>query len=156
MNLQISDTDPVSASHRQVGGPVVAPRGHPALRTELRTDAHRRAYLDAYRARRQWSCPEFPGAKAEQKGKGMTEKNNWPEFRLACNGGGACVVVEHIAGAVVIRDSKNPSQAGLVFSRREYADFRRRVRGDSYPRTILQFAASVLRSSALILRQVVG
>lgn len=86
----------------------------------------------------------------------MAEEVNWPEFRLACNGGGGCVVVEHIAGAVVIRDSKNPQQAGLVFSRREYAAFRRRVRGGSWSRAILQFAASVLRSAALIIRQVVS
>ena len=82
----------------------------------------------------------------------MTEEGNWPEFSFACNGGGGCVVVEHIAGAVVIRDSKNPYQAGLVFSKREYADFRRRVRGGSWPRTVLQFVASVLRSVALIMR----
>jgi uncharacterized protein DUF397 len=82
----------------------------------------------------------------------MTEEIGiWPEFGFRCNGGGGCVVVEHIAGAVVIRDSKNPQQAGLVFSRREYASFRRRVRGGSWPRSILQFAASVLRSLALTL-----
>ena len=86
----------------------------------------------------------------------MAEEGNWPEFSLACNGGGGCVVVEHIAGAVVIRDSKNPQQAGLVFSRREYASFRRRVRDGSWPRVLLQFAASVLRSAALILRQVIS
>jgi hypothetical protein len=80
------------------------------------------------------------------------EKSKWREFEFTCNGGGGCVVVEHIAGAVVIRDSKNPYQAGLVFSRREYADFRRRVRGGSWSRAVLQFAASVLRSAALILR----
>jgi len=87
----------------------------------------------------------------------MPEENgSWPEFGFRCNGGGGCVVVERIAGAVVIRDSKNPYQAGLVFSRREYAAFRRRVRGGSWPRTILQSAASVLRSAALIMRQIVS
>ncbi|WP_207945523.1 DUF397 domain-containing protein [Actinomadura sp. 7K534] len=50
-----------------------------------------------------------------------------PEFDFRCDGGG-CVIVERVAGAVVIRDSKNPYQPGLVFSRKEYADFRRRVR----------------------------
>lgn len=82
----------------------------------------------------------------------MTEETEiWPEFGFRCNGGGGCVVVEHIAGAVVIRDSKNPQQAGLIFTRGEYASFRRRVRGGSWPRMILQFAASVLRSLALTL-----
>jgi hypothetical protein len=76
----------------------------------------------------------------------------WPEFEFACNGGGGCVIVQHIAGAVVIRDSKNPTQPGLVFSRREYADFRRRVQADSWPWTTFRYAASVLRSVALILR----
>ncbi|TDE37669.1 DUF397 domain-containing protein [Actinomadura sp. 6K520] len=84
----------------------------------------------------------------------MGKEGDWPEFRLACNGGGGCVVVEHIADAVVIRDSKNLHQPGLVFSRREYADFRRRVRGGTWPRTVLQFLASVLRTAALILRHV--
>jgi len=78
------------------------------------------------------------------------ENSNWREFAFACNGGGGCVVVEHIAGAVVIRDSKNPHQPGLVFSRREYADFRRRVQGDSWLATALRYAASALRSVALI------
>ncbi|XVQ11132.1 DUF397 domain-containing protein [Spirillospora sp. CA-255316] len=50
-----------------------------------------------------------------------------PEFEYQCNVNG-CIIVERVAGAVVIRDSKNPYQPGLVFSRREYADFRRRVR----------------------------
>lgn len=57
----------------------------------------------------------------------MRGKNEMPEFDFRCDGGG-CVIVERVAGAVVIRDSKNPYQAGLVFSRKEYADFRRRVR----------------------------
>jgi hypothetical protein len=84
----------------------------------------------------------------------MAKEGNWPEFGFACNGGGGCVVVEHVAGAVVIRDSKNPYQPGLVFSRRECADFRRRVQGGSWPRSVLRCAVSVLRAAALILRHV--
>ncbi|WP_433332029.1 DUF397 domain-containing protein [Spirillospora sp. CA-294931] len=57
----------------------------------------------------------------------MGKTNEMPEFDFRCDGGG-CVIVERVAGAVVIRDSKNPFQPGLVFSRKEYADFRRRVR----------------------------
>src|SRR5580698_4710101 len=56
----------------------------------------------------------------------MSENTIWPETEFRCNGGGGCVLVERIAGAFVIRDSKNPTQPGLVFSRKEYADFRRR------------------------------
>jgi hypothetical protein len=86
----------------------------------------------------------------------MAENNDWPEF-APCNGGAGCVIVEEIAGAVVIRDSKNLlTQPGLVFSRKEYADFRRRVRGGSTARTILQSVASMLRSAALIVRHVLG
>jgi len=59
----------------------------------------------------------------------MDTESKWPETDFACSGGGGCVIVERIAGAVVIRDSKNPYQPGLVFSRKEYADFRRRVKG---------------------------
>jgi hypothetical protein len=84
------------------------------------------------------------------------EGSNWPEFGPACNGGAGCVLVQRIAGAVVIRDSKNPTQPGLVFSRKEYADFKRRVRASSWSGTMLRYAASVLRSVALILRLVVG
>ncbi|MGI5200205.1 DUF397 domain-containing protein [Spirillospora sp. CA-108201] len=57
----------------------------------------------------------------------MRGNSEMPEFDFRCDGGG-CVIVERVAGAVVIRDSKNPYQPGLVFSRKEYADFRRRVR----------------------------
>ena len=57
----------------------------------------------------------------------MVDNEKWPEFEFACNGGGGCVIVERIAGAIVIRDSKNPTQAGLVFSKKEYAAFRRRM-----------------------------
>lgn len=75
----------------------------------------------------------------------MSEKSIWPETEFRCNGGAGCVLVEHIAGAVIIRDSKNPYQPGLVFSRKEYADFRRRVRDGSWPRLLLRLANSVLR-----------
>ena len=80
------------------------------------------------------------------------EGSNWPEFGFACNGGGGCVLVERIAGVVVIRDSKNPTQPGLVFSMREYNAFRRRVLASSWPSRMLQYAASVLRSITVILR----
>jgi hypothetical protein len=59
----------------------------------------------------------------------MDTKSTWPEFDFTCSGGGGCVIVKRIAGAVVILDSKNPYQPGLVFSRKEYAAFRRRVKG---------------------------
>jgi hypothetical protein len=68
------------------------------------------------------------------------DEHNWPETKFACNGGAGCVIVERVAGAVVIRDSKNPYQPGLVFSRREYADFRRRVRGGAWPTLLVQMA----------------
>jgi hypothetical protein len=45
-------------------------------------------------------------------------------------------------------------QPGLVFSRAEYMAFRRRIRGDSQTRSMLQYAASMLRSLALILRDI--
>jgi uncharacterized protein DUF397 len=77
------------------------------------------------------------------------ESGSWPEFRFRCNGGGGCVVVERIAGAVVIRDSKNPYQPGLVFSKKEYTDFRRRVMAASWPWAALRHAASALVSAAL-------
>lgn len=63
----------------------------------------------------------------------MSEKTVWPELGFKCSGGGGCVIVERVAGAFVIRDSKNPYQPGLVFSRKEYAAFRRRVKGSSWP-----------------------
>jgi hypothetical protein len=85
----------------------------------------------------------------------MTEEyGRWPEFEFKCNGGGGCVFVDRVAGAVVIRDSKNPYQPGLVFSKKEYADFRRRVQASSWPWTMLRCAASALRSAAVILRMI--
>jgi Domain of unknown function (DUF397) len=74
----------------------------------------------------------------------MSESEAWTEFDFRCNGG-ACIVVEKVAESVVIRDSKDPTRPGLVFSRREYADFRRRVQGDTWPRSALQLAISTLR-----------
>ena len=62
--------------------------------------------------------------------------------------------MDHIAGCFVLRDTKNPMQPGLVFSRAEYMAFRRRIRGDSQTRSMLQYAASMLRSLALILRDI--
>jgi hypothetical protein len=76
----------------------------------------------------------------------MTEKLIWPETGFRCNGGGGCVIVERVAGAFVIRDSKNPHQPGLVFSRKEYADFRRRVKGSgSWLRALSGMVKIVLR-----------
>lgn len=76
----------------------------------------------------------------------MSEKKSiWPETQFRCSGGGGCVLVERVAGAVVIRDSKNPYQPGLVFSRKEYADFRRRIREDSWPQLLVRLAKTVLR-----------
>lgn len=75
----------------------------------------------------------------------MTEKTVWPETNFRCSGGGGCVIVERLAGAIVIRDSKNPTQPGLVFSRKEYADFRRRVRGGSWLRVVSGMLKTVLR-----------
>lgn len=85
----------------------------------------------------------------------MNEKGDWPEFGFRCDGGGGCVIVERIAGAVVIRDSKNPYQAGLVFSKREYSEFRRRVQGGSWFRAVLRCAMCALRSAVLI-RHAIG
>jgi hypothetical protein len=86
----------------------------------------------------------------------MIESDNWPEFGFACNGGAGCVIVEKIAGAIVIRDSKNPAQPGLVFSKKEYSDFRRRLREDSWPRAVVRILTSLLRLVALGLRQLCG
>jgi hypothetical protein len=83
----------------------------------------------------------------------MSEKSIWPETEFACNGGGGCVIVERMAGAIVIRDSKNPYQPGLVFSRKEYADFRRRVRGGAWPRLLTQM---VVRLWKVTLQYVLG
>ncbi|TYB49803.1 DUF397 domain-containing protein [Actinomadura chibensis] len=49
-----------------------------------------------------------------------------PETRRSCNQGG-CVVVEDLGEVVIIRDSKNPYQPGLVFGAAEYAEHRRRI-----------------------------
>jgi hypothetical protein len=82
----------------------------------------------------------------------MADNGNWPEFEFMCNGGGGCVIVERIAEAIVIRDSKNPTQPGLVFSKREYAAFRRRVVNASWRRAWPWLAAWVLRVISMVLR----
>lgn len=87
----------------------------------------------------------------------MDENNApWRELEFRCNGGAGCVIVEKIAGCIVIRDSKNPAQPGLVFSRKEYAAFRRRVRDHGWPRTALRLMISLLRVAVLGARQVLG
>jgi Domain of unknown function (DUF397) len=83
----------------------------------------------------------------------MIDSINWPEFGFACNGGGGCVIVERIAGAIVIRDSKNPTQPGLVFSKKEYAAFRRRVVDAPWRRIWPRLAAWLLRLISVVLRQ---
>lgn len=84
----------------------------------------------------------------------MTENHTWREFEFKCSGGGGCVMVEKIAGAITIWDSKNPYGPRLVFSKKEYADFRRRVRDSAWPRTALRFMTSLFRMVALGLRQI--
>lgn len=86
----------------------------------------------------------------------MIENETWQEFKFRCNGGAGCVIVEKVAGCIVMRDSKNPTQPGLIFSKKEYADFRRRVRGENWPRTAQQFLTSMLRLVVVGLRQLVG
>ena len=89
-----------------------------------------------------------------EKGNAMIDSENWPEFRFACNGGGGCIVVKRFpkAGAIVICDSKNPNQPGLVFSNREYAAFRRRVVDSSWRRAWPRLTNSLLRLTAAVLR----
>jgi len=86
----------------------------------------------------------------------MVDSENWPEFRFACNGGGGCVIVQRIAGAIVIRDSKNPTQPGLVFSKKEYAAFRRRVVNAPWRRAWPRLVAWALRVTDAVLRSVTG
>ena len=86
----------------------------------------------------------------------MTENETRPEFALQCNGGAGCVIVERIAECVVLRDSKNPTQPGLVFSEKEYADFRRRVLQDSRYRTVLRFATTYLHLILSALQQIIN
>ena len=87
------------------------------------------------------------------RGRTTAGEDSWPELRR-CNGGGGCVQVDNIAGCFVLRDTKNPMQPGLVFSRAEYMAFRNRLRGDSRARSTQQYAASMLRSLALILQDI--
>ena len=76
----------------------------------------------------------------------MSDKETWRELTYVCNGGGGCVMVEKKAGCVLIWDSKNPHGPRLVFSKKEYAEFRRRVRGDFWPRMVLRFIACLVWS----------
>jgi Domain of unknown function (DUF397) len=85
----------------------------------------------------------------------MIESEAWKEFDFQCDGG-ACVIVEKTAGSVVIRDSKNPALPGLVFTMREYADFRRRVQGDTWFSTALQLVTSPARLARTGWRQITG
>jgi hypothetical protein len=80
----------------------------------------------------------------------MIEKTTWPELGFRCNGPGGCVIVEHVAGAFVIRDSKNPYQPGLVFSRKEYAEFRRRVKGGSWRQAVAGLVKVIASTVKLI------
>jgi uncharacterized protein DUF397 len=77
----------------------------------------------------------------------MSEKSIWQETEFACNGGGGCVIVDRVADAIVIRDSKNPYQPGLVFSKKEYADFRRRVRGGSWPQQLTRLLVQLIKAA---------
>jgi Domain of unknown function (DUF397) len=86
----------------------------------------------------------------------MNETETGREFELKCNGGGGCVIVEKVSGCIVIRDSKNPTQPGLIFSKKEYADFRSRVRDDTRLSAVLGFAGSLLNVLVLGLRRLVG
>jgi hypothetical protein len=76
----------------------------------------------------------------------MSEEFIWPETdaKFACNGGGGCVIVERVADMIILRDSKNPYQPGLVFSRKEYAQFRCRVIGGGWPRLTAQLLARLV------------
>jgi hypothetical protein len=76
----------------------------------------------------------------------MTTSDAWQEFSFRCDVGG-CVLVEEIAGAIVIRDSKNPALPGLVFSRSEYADFCRRVRSNA-SRPARRFVGALITAAA--------
>ena len=84
----------------------------------------------------------------------MATNEIWREFEFQCNGGAGCVMVEKVAGCIVIWDSKNPYSPRLVFSKKEYADFRRRVRDDAWPRRVLRFMTSLLRLIVIGLRQI--
>jgi Domain of unknown function (DUF397) len=79
----------------------------------------------------------------------MIKNDMWRELEFQCNGGGGCVMVDKVAGCILIWDSKNPHGPRLVFSRKEYAAFRRRVRGDAWPRVALRFMTSLLRLATL-------
>jgi Domain of unknown function (DUF397) len=80
-----------------------------------------------------------------EKGIEMTKNGIWREFEFRCDGGAGCVMVERVAGCILIWDSKNPHGPRLVFSKKEYADFRRRVRDRAWPRAALRFMTSLIR-----------
>jgi hypothetical protein len=83
----------------------------------------------------------------------MTRNSTWQELEFRCSGGAGCIMVERVAGCFLIWDSKNPHGPRLVFSRKEYANFRRRVQGGTWPRLALRFAWSLLRLTAFGVRQ---
>ena len=84
----------------------------------------------------------------------MFDEETWREFDFRCDGGGGCIMVEKVAGCVVIWDSKNPHAPRQVYSKKEYADFRRRVRYDTRSRTALRFMASLLHLVVMGLRHI--
>jgi hypothetical protein len=45
-----------------------------------------------------------------------------PEFKTACDGGGSCVEVA-FTQFVLVRDSKDPNGAVLIFTMEEWIDF---------------------------------
>ncbi|MFI5915681.1 DUF397 domain-containing protein [Dactylosporangium sp. NPDC051541] len=51
------------------------------------------------------------------------QKTTMPQFRTACEGGGACVEVATLANLVLVRDSKSPDEAVLAFTGSEWRDF---------------------------------
>lgn len=78
----------------------------------------------------------------------MTEGDTWQELNFRCDSRD-CIIVERAGGDIIIWDSKNPSGPRLLFSPKEYADFRRRVRGDAWPRATLKLVTSALRRASL-------
>ena len=52
----------------------------------------------------------------------------WRKSRRSGSRGGACVEVADLGDTVGVRDSKNPDDPGLAFSRREMAEFAARVK----------------------------
>jgi hypothetical protein len=91
----------------------------------------------------------------QKRSENFNRPQDIPGFQ--CKGGEGCVIVERVAGAVVIRDSQNPTHPGLVFSAREYAEFRRRVlqgsRLDRARRTVFAILRLVIAMALRGLRQ---